>query len=200
MPIDQNLKNLSMNEDYVEIENISDSLKSYFVAVEDKRFYNHNGIDLIGIGGSFLRNLKEGYYKYGGSTITQQLAKNIYFRNGKKTLTRKVAEMFAAFELEREYSKEKILEMYLNIIYFGNGYYGINDASYGYFQISPKQLSEYQSSLLVGIPQAPSIYDLKEKGNIPFRNRYTEVLKILFNNGNITQNQVEQFKVMYNSP
>lgn len=200
MPIDQNLKNLSMNENYVGIQDISNSLKTYLVDVEDKRFYSHNGIDLIGIGGSFLRNLKEGYYKYGGSTITQQLAKNLYFKEGKKTLTRKVAEMFAAFEIEREYSKDKILEMYLNVIYFGNGYYGINDASYGYFQVHPKDLSEYQSSLLVGVPQAPSIYDLNEKGNVPFKNRYMEVLKILFNNGSISQNQVEKFKTMYSTP
>ncbi len=197
MPIDQKLKELSSKNDYVEIQNVSDSLKNYFVNVEDKRFYKHNGIDLMGIAASFISNLKEGYYKYGGSTITQQLAKNLYFKDGRKTLTRKVAEMFVAFEFEREYSKDKILEMYLNIIYFGNGYYGINEASHGYFGISPKDLNEYQSSLLVGIPQAPSVYNLNEKGNSSMKNRYMQVLKILTNNGVITKNQADQFKKIY---
>lgn len=197
MPIDQKLQELSSHDDYVEIQNISDSLKTYFVNVEDKRFYKHNGIDLIGIVGSLISNLKEGYYKYGGSTITQQLAKNLYFKDGRKTLTRKVAEMFAAFEFERKYSKDKILEMYLNIIYFGNGYYGINEASQGYFEIFPKDLNEYQSSLLVGIPQAPSVYNLNEKGKSAMKSRYMQVLKILTDNGTITKNQADQFKKLY---
>ena len=197
MPIDQKLQELSSHDDYVEIQNISDSLKTYFVNIEDKRFYEHNGIDLIGIVGSLISNLKEGYYKYGGSTITQQLAKNLYFKDGRKTLTRKVAEMFAAFEFERKYSKDKILEMYLNIIYFGNGYYGINEASQGYFEIFPKDLNEYQSSLLVGIPQAPSVYNLNEKGNSAMKSRYMQVLKILTDNGTITKNQADQFKKLY---
>ena len=156
----------------------------------------NNGIDFIAIVGSLISNINVGYYKYGASTITQQLAKNMYFSNEKK-LTRKIAEMFVAFELEREYSKDDILEMYLNIIYFGNNYYGINEASYGYFNVSPKNLNEYQSSLLVGIPQAPSIYDLKDKNNKAMEERYNQVLKILVKNKIITKIQAEEFRKMY---
>lgn len=182
-------------DSYTDIENISDYLKDFIVDVEDKRFYSHKGIDLIVIARALVSNLNVGYYKYGGSTITQQLAKNMYF-SGEKKIVRKVAEMFIAFDLERKYSKDDILEMYLNIIYFGNGYYGIKDASYGYFNVSPKNLNEYQSSLLVGIPQAPSIYNLNEK-NRSMQIRYKNVLNILVKNGNITQEQSKIFREMY---
>lgn len=182
-------------DSYTDIENISNYLKDFIVDVEDKRFYSHKGIDLIVIARALVSNLNVGYYKYGGSTITQQLAKNMYF-SGEKKIVRKVAEMFIAFDLERKYSKDDILEMYLNIIYFGNGYYGIKDASYGYFNVSPKNLNEYQSSLLVGIPQAPSIYNLNEK-NRSMQIRYKNVLNILVKNGNITQEQSKIFREMY---
>ena len=196
VPLEQKVIEVTSKNNYVEIQDISDYLKKYVVNVEDKRFYNHNGIDFIAIVGSLISNINVGYYKYGASTITQQLAKNMYFSNEKK-LTRKIAEMFVAFELEREYSKDDILEMYLNIIYFGNNYYGINEASYGYFNVSPKNLNEYQSSLLVGSPQAPSIYDLKYKNNKAMEERYNQVLKILVKNKIITKIQAEEFRKMY---
>ena len=95
----------------------------------------------------------------GGSTITQQLAKNLYFSQ-EKEMTRKVAEMFMAFDLERHYSKEEILELYVNTIYFGNGYYSVAEASEGYFGKAPSEMTEYESTLLAGIPNAPSVYAL----------------------------------------
>lgn len=193
--IEDKVFHLKSNENYVDTENISNYLKDFIVDVEDKRFYFHKGIDLIVIARALLSNLSVGYYKYGGSTITQQLAKNMYF-SGEKKIVRKVAEMFLAFDLEKKYSKDDILEMYLNIIYFGNGYYGIKDASYGYFNVLPRDLGEYESSLLVGIPQAPSVYNLKEK-NKSMQIRYKNVLNILVKNGGLTQEQSKIFKEMY---
>lgn len=95
----------------------------------------------------------------GGSTITQQLAKNLCFTQ-EKLLTRKVAEVFAAFALEREYSKEEILELYVNSIYFGNGYYSVREASIGYFQKEPSRMTPSECTMLAGIPNAPSAYAL----------------------------------------
>ena len=93
----------------------------------------------------------------GGSTITQQLAKNLYFTQ-EKELTRKAAEVFMAFELERNYSKEEILELYVNSIYFGDGYYDVSSASEGYFGKTPEELNDYEATLLAGVPNAPSVY------------------------------------------
>ena len=93
----------------------------------------------------------------GGSTITQQLAKNMYFGQD-KDLTRKVAEVFVAMELERDYSKEEIFELYVNAIYFGDGYYDVASASRGYFGKEPEEMSDYECTLLAGIPNAPSVY------------------------------------------
>ena len=175
VPLQTKVNEMTLKEGYTTIDNISDYVEKFIVTIEDKRFYNHNGIDAFAIMGSAVNNFFAGYYKYGGSTITQQLAKNMYFSQD-KNITRKVAEMFVAFRLEKEYSKDKILELYLNQIYFGHGYYGIGEASYGYFEVSPKDLTEYQASLLVGLPRAPSLYDLEAK-NDAMEKRYYEVLK-----------------------
>lgn len=196
LPLSDKVNEITSSDDYVKIENISEHLKNYIVKVEDKRFYSHKGVDIISIVGSLISNIEAGYYKYGGSTITQQLAKNMYFSSDKK-LTRKVAEMFLAFKLEREYSKDEILEMYLNVIYFGNGYYGIGEASRGYFGVSAKDLNKYQSSLLVGLPQAPSIYNLNDKNNEAMLRRYEDVLKVLVKNGAIELSEADEFKKLY---
>ncbi len=195
----EKISEIKSKDSYVEVNNISDHMKKYIVNVEDKRFYSHNGIDVMSIIASMISNINVGYYKYGGSTITQQLAKNMYFSSDKK-LTRKIAEMFLSFKLEREYSKDDILELYLNIIYFGNGYYGISKASQGYFGVSPNDLTEYQSSLLAGIPQAPSLYNLNDKNNEFMKQRYKDVLRILLRNDVITQIQVDEFNKMYLAP
>ena len=142
---------------YTSFENISTDYINAVVAVEDHRFYEHNGIDIISIMHSVYVNFKKKSLDYGASTITQQVARNIYFTQEKSPI-RKVAEIFIANRLEKNYSKNEILELYSNIIYFGNGYYGIYDASYGYFNKSPKNLNFYESTYLAGLPNAPSIY------------------------------------------
>ena len=144
-------------DNYIKLIDISEDYKKAVIAIEDRRFYSHKGIDIISIIRSTYVNLVNKSLDYGGSTITQQVGRNIYFTQ-EKSPVRKIAEMFVAFDLEKNYSKDEILELYLNIIYFGKGYYGIKDSSYGYFNKSPKELSFYEATYLAGLPNAPSIY------------------------------------------
>ena len=128
------------------------------VAVEDHRFYAHGGIDMIAICRALWNDLRAGAYVEGGSTITQQLAKNLYFTQAKE-LTRKVAELFMAWELEARYTKDEILELYVNGIYFGGGYWNIGQASRGYFGKEPAEMTPYECTLLAGVPNAPNAYN-----------------------------------------
>ena len=114
-------------------------------------------VDPIAITRAVINDIRAGAFVEGGSTITQQLAKNLYFTQEKK-MERKAAEVFMAFALEKEYSKNEILELYVNTIYFGNGYYCIKDASEGYFGKAPEDMDDYESTLLAGVPNAPSKY------------------------------------------
>ena len=138
-------------------EEISQIFKDAVISVEDHRFYKHNGIDIIAIARAFVNDIKAMKFVEGGSTITQQLAKNIYFTQEKK-ITRKIAEVFMAFEIEKEYDKNQILELYLNTSYFGDGYYTVKEACKGYFNKELKEMTDYECILLAGIPNAPSVY------------------------------------------
>lgn len=127
------------------------------MAVEDKRFESHMGVDLIALCRAVRNDILAGAFVEGGSTITQQLAKNLYFSQ-EKDLTRKAAEVFLALDLEKNYTKEEIFELYVNAIYFGDGYYDVASASAGYFGKDPEEMSGYECTLLAGIPNAPSVY------------------------------------------
>ncbi|WP_197969868.1 transglycosylase domain-containing protein [Mesobacillus harenae] len=138
----------------VSIDQIPDHVKEAVIATEDHRYYDHSGIDLIGISRAFLQNVKAGRIVEGGSTITQQLTKNALLTSD-KTYKRKVEEFFLAREIEKEYSKDEILQMYLNRIYFGNGAWGIKRASQNYFSKEVEQLSISEAALLAGLIKAP---------------------------------------------
>ena len=129
------------------------------IAVEDHRFTQHGGIDLIAITRAALYDLATGSLDQGGSTITQQVAKNLFFTQEKR-FARKAAEVFMAFHLERACTKDEILELYVNTIYFGDGYYGIHAACAGYFGKEPAAMTPYEATLMAGIPNAPSVYSL----------------------------------------
>lgn len=144
-------------ENFTEFEELPEDYIDAVVAVEDKRFFEHAGVDPIAICRAVINDLKAGSFVEGGSTITQQLAKNLYFSRDKE-LTRKVAEVFMALALEQEYSKEDIFELYVNSIYFGDGYYDVGSACEGYFGKETEDMSQYESTLLAGIPNAPSKY------------------------------------------
>ena len=157
--VTQKIEQIKSQEHYTKYEDLSKTYVNAVIAGEDKRFRKHGGVDIISTGRAILRNVKEKDLVEGGSTITQQLARNMYFDQDKK-LTRKVAEIFVAFEIERECDKNEILELYANVIYFGSGYYNVYDASKGYFGKEPWQLNDYEATMLAGIPNAPSVYDL----------------------------------------
>lgn len=144
-------------DNYTKLEDICKDYRNAVVAIEDHRFYNHNGIDFLSIIRSTYVNFKSKSLNYGASTITQQVGRNIYFTQERSPI-RKIAEIFVAFDLEKNYSKDEILELYLNIIYFGKGYYGIHDAAKGYFNKTPDKLTFYEATYLAGLPNAPSIY------------------------------------------
>lgn len=155
------IQQISMNNpNYVHVDDMPVNLINAVIAAEDTRFFRHCGFDVIGIGRAFVRNIKSGYLKEGGSTITQQLAKNL-FLTGDKKVSRKLEELFLAVKIESMYSKDEILEMYLNVIYFGSGAYGIGNASRVYFDKDVSGLSLEECALLAGLPKAPSIYNPK---------------------------------------
>lgn len=145
------------NRVYLPIAEIPEHVKNAFIAIEDERFYEHDGVDIIRIIGSVIEDLKSGSFKQGASTISQQLVKNTSL-TGVKTISRKLQEAVMAYKLEQVYSKDEILEMYLNYIYFGHGAYGIEAAAKTYFGVSAKSLTISQAALLAGVIKGPSHY------------------------------------------
>jgi 1A family penicillin-binding protein len=143
---------------WVSIDHIPVFLQKAVVAIEDARFYQHNGIDFRGIARALVKDVLKGKMVEGGSTITQQLVKN-RFLSGEKTFDRKLKEAELAMEYERKYTKKQILEMYFNEIYFGNGAWGITQAARLYFDKNPEQLTESECALLAGVPKAPTRYN-----------------------------------------
>ena len=157
LPLEEKVAQVTAQERFTQIEDLPQLYVDAVLAVEDRNFYKHHGISLRATGRALIRNFQEGRLVEGGSTITQQLAKFWYF-NMEKHYDRKVAELLLAFQLEKNYEKEEILEFYLNSIYFGSGYYTVYDASEGYFGKVPADMNAYESTMLAGIPNAPSVY------------------------------------------
>ena len=157
--IESIINEIQSNSNYVQAKDINKTFLNAIVAIEDHRFYEHGAIDLISIARATLINIKNKEILEGGSTITQQLVKNV-FLDMNQTFERKINEIFLAFELEKLYSKEEILELYVNVVYYGDGYTGIKAACNGYFNKQPKDLTEDEATLLAGLPQAPSLYAL----------------------------------------
>ena len=143
-------------KNYVPLQQIPLTMQQAIIAVEDNRFYRHYGFDVEGILRASLVNMQTGTFAEGGSTITQQLIKNLFLTQD-KTMTRKAEEFALAVDMELRYSKEEILEMYLNSIYFGSGAYGIGDAAKIYFGKSPQNLTLGECAMLAGLPNAPSL-------------------------------------------
>lgn len=143
---------------YIEYEDIPIYVKQAIISTEDKRFYKHNGIDYRGIMRAVVAMIQDGEVTQGGSTITQQLARTVFLSN-ERTWERKIEEMYIAVELEKKYSKEEILEFYLNNVYFANGYYGIEAAAQGYFGTDVSHLSLSQMIYLCAIPNNPTLYN-----------------------------------------
>ena len=145
-------------DNYTTIDELPQTYIDAVLAVEDKRFYSHPGFDPIATCRALVNDIKAGSYVEGGSTITQQLAKNQYFTQDKKII-RKISELFMAFKIESVLEKDEIFELYVNSIFFGNGYYCVADASWGYFGKPPSEMNFDECTLLAGIPNAPTNYN-----------------------------------------
>ncbi len=158
-PMEEMVGKIQGQEHFVSFEELPSIYVDAVVSTEDRRFWSHGGIDIIAIGRAAWNDIKTFSFAEGGSTITQQLAKNLYFTQ-EKELERKFAEIFAAFAFESKYSKEEIFELYVNTIYFGSGYYGIYDAALGYYGKKPSELTDYEAVMLAGLPNAPTAYAL----------------------------------------
>ena len=156
--LSERVNQLKSKEDYVTLDQISPIYKEAVLESEDRRFYQHGPVDYYGLARAMFINITTFSFKEGGSTITQQLAKNLCL-SFKKDLSRKFAEVFIAKDLEDHYSKNEILEMYLNITYLGEGNYGIQAASQYYYHIDAIDLNKQQSDILVKTLKRPSIYN-----------------------------------------
>jgi membrane peptidoglycan carboxypeptidase len=167
-------------------------VKNAFLAVEDARFYEHNGVDLVRIVGAFLEDIKSGSLSQGASTISQQLVK-LTCLTGVKTISRKLQEAVMAYKLEQVYTKDQILEMYLNYIYFGNGAYGIEAAAKAYFGATTQTLTVSQAALLAGVIKSPTNYapHLHLDRSVERRNL---VLSLMADQGFISSEQEAQAK------
>ena len=176
------------NRQPVSIDRISEWMPKASVAIEDRRFFKHNGVDAEGIARAAYKNLREQRVAEGGSTITQQLVRNLYISR-ERTLERKLREACLAIKLERAYSKEWILTGYMNQVYYGNHAYGVEAAARTYFKRPARALSLEQAALLAGLPQAPSTYDPFQQPERALARR-DEVLRAMFQTGVITSSEL----------
>ena len=187
------IKKLKQEKDvsYLDYEDIPDAAKLAIISIEDKNFTTHHGIDVEGVARAGLSLiLNRGNITMGGSTITQQLARNI-FLGYEKTYSRKIKEMFIAVALEQKYTKQEILEFYLNNVYFANGYYGIESASEAYFNKNAKDLSISQIAFLCSIPNSPNRYDPYKHKDSTLKRR-DRILKNMYEDGYISESQYEK--------
>lgn len=159
--IDKKILEIQSKENYIRYDDISENLIHATIAIEDKRFYTHHGIDFISLTRAFINNLQANEITSGGSTITQQLAKNLYF-DCEPNYIRKISEIFMARDLEKKLSKNEIIELYINIINYGDNNFGVYEACKNYFHKYPKYLTMDEAALLAGIPQSPRNYQLSD--------------------------------------
>lgn len=188
--IEDKIAIIQSDEHYVKLEDVSDYLTNATVAIEDRRFYEHHGVDFV----AWLRIIKDLIFTQqinsGGSTITQQLAKNMYFGYD-PSLIRKFSELFVVHDLESNYDKDTILELYINIINYGDNNFGIYDAAYNYYDTAPSDLNLNQASILAGIPQSPAYLQLSNQSmNTIYKQK--AVLRAMVKEEMITQAEMDE--------
>ena len=174
---------------FVKYDDLAQDYKDAVIAVEDHRFFKHGAVDFISIGRAIYANISNKQLLEGGSTITQQVAKNVFFTQ-EETIKRKAGELFAAIDLEKKCSKEDIFAIYVNTAYFGNGYYGIKEASQGYYRKNPNELNLDEASMLAGVPNAPSVYAPNKNPRLA-KERQQHVLRKMVKYSYITQEEAE---------
>lgn len=188
-PLETKISELRSRENFVTKDELPEIYINAVIAAEDHNFYDHGAVSIISTVRAIITNIKDREFTEGGSTITQQVAKNLYFTQEKK-IERKVAEMFVAIEIEKHYDKDEIFEIYVNNIFFGSGYYNIYDASIGYYGVEPIELTDNQATILAGVPNAPSVYS--PKNNSPLtKQRQKQVLDSMVKYGYISQGKAD---------
>ncbi len=189
--LEKKVSNIRADVNFVSINDVPKYYSDAIIAVEDHRFKEHGAIDIISIGRAIVSNVQAKELNEGGSTITQQVAKNLYFISENNFVYRKIAEIFLSFDLENSYSKDEILELYFNTIYFGEGYYGIKEASKGYYEKEPKDLNLYEATLLAGVPNAPSVYAPTINPDLA-KSRQGKVIRSMVEYGYLTQEEADK--------
>lgn len=178
---------------YVRLRDTPLSLQHAVVAVEDSRFYSHHGFDMQGILRATLVNIQYGQIEEGASTITQQLVKNLFLSH-EQSFGRKAEELLLAVDIEANYSKDEILELYLNTIYYGSSYYGIGPAAEGYFGKKPAELQLPESAMLAGLPNAPSLYSPYVDFMMAKKRQFV-VIDAMVHNGYLDEADAESAKI-----
>lgn len=189
-PISVMIAEIERKENYTKIGDVPKIYKDAVIAVEDHRFYSHKGVDFLSIVRAIFTNIRNADLVEGGSTISQQICKNVYFTQERK-LERKFAEIFAAMELEKNCDKDKILELYLNTSFYGNGYYTLKEAARGYFHKELIELSNYEATMIAGIPNAPSVYNPVNSLKLA-KERQSQVLCAMVKYGYLTKVEEEE--------
>lgn len=190
VPLESKIIEVRNDYTFVSRQDLPKDFLNAVVAIEDRRFYNHGPVDFIGILRAIFSNIKNKDIREGGSTITQQVAKNLYYMDEKNPIKRKVAEVFTAIQLENEYEKDDILEIYVNTIYYGNGYYSIKEASNGYLKKEPKDMNLAECTMLAGVPNAPSAYAPTVNKQL-CKERQNQVISAMVTENYITQQQAD---------
>lgn len=191
-PLVSRVEEVSSSEHFVSFSDMAEDYRDAVIAVEDHRFYDHGPVDFIAIGRAIFTNIKTGKLQEGGSTITQQVAKNLILSQ-EQSWVRKVAEIFAAYDLEKNYQKREIFELYVNTAYFGDGYYGIYDASHGYYNKDPKDLNLDEASMLAGVVNAPSLYSPNVNVSLA-KSRQAHVINKMLEYGYISKEEALSIK------
>ena len=186
------------NSNFIKLNSLPTYYKDAVVSVEDRRFYSHGTIDFIALARATFSNIKQKDFKEGGSTITQQTAKNLYLIKEKDVSNRKVAEFLIGRDLEKKYNKDEILELYVNTIYFGDGYYGIQEASKGYFNKDAKDLTLYEATMLAGVPNAPSLYAPTINFHLT-QSRQKKVVSSMVETGTLSQEEADKLYTQIDS-
>ena len=185
--IQEKVKEIKSRDSYVSYDEINENLLKATVAIEDRRFYEHHGVEYRSMARALYQNVVARDIRGGGSTITQQLAKNMYYTYQPSYL-RKVSEIFTAYDLEKELSKKEILELYVNVINYGDNHIGIREASEGYFHKKPKDLTLDEATLLAGLPQSPANYQLSNHEDVA-RRRQIQVLNAMVRESMINEDE-----------
>ena len=188
--VDEKLKTIPH---YVKLNDMPQILGQAIISVEDNRFYTHKGFDIFGIARAVLVNVEAGEIQEGASTITQQTIKNLFLTSD-QTFTRKAEELILSMNMEKDFDKNKILEIYLNSIYFGSNFYGIYDAAQGYFGKEPKDLTIAECAMLAGLPNAPSVYSPYVDFHLA-KQRQLIVIDAMEKFGTISKSEAERARV-----